>query len=304
MTAELYIVPESFRYKTGVTVEELEEKIKSLADDCFGHIRKYNDENRIFVHHDVYSVDIFDGISIHEFLYDPQRTRGKFDRDVIKALRKIIAENNDTSKKMDFIVNDLLPNHNKDICYGLICFNKIETITQEYLIVYNLQNWFAFRRYFLGMYPGNSGYYMDECKKYFVKLFFHEGTKNTIKPIFANCSRKITHHLSALNDVLPKILKEEKQLPIVLKKLTAAAHLDEEASLEGNIVKKKKLTFSFRNDEGGFEDVYCEAHLKLCYNDNYPQDASYSTNRRIYFHPGRYNIQNGKILIGHIGKHL
>jgi hypothetical protein len=304
MTAEFYIIPESFRYKTGVNVEELEERIKNLADDCFEYIRKYKDENRIFVHPDVYSVDIFAGISICDFLYDPQRTRGIVDRDVVKALRKIIAENNETSYTVDFIVNDLLPNHNENACYGLICFNEIETIAQDYLIVYNLQNWFGFRRSFLGRYPGNSDYYIDECKKYFVNLFFHENNKNTIKPIFADCPQKIVHHLSALNDCLSRILEEEKQLQVALKVLTATVHLDEAASLESNIARKKVLTFSFKNDEGNLEDVYCEAHLKLCYNDNYPHDTSYSTDRRIYFHPGKHNIQNGKIMIGHIGRHL
>jgi hypothetical protein len=304
MTAELYIVPESFRYRTGVKAEELEKKIKSLADDCFAYIRKYKDENKIYVHPDVYYVDIFDNISISDFLYDPQRTRGIFDRDAVKALRKIIAENNETSYTIDYIVKDLLPNHDENTCYGLICFNKIETVQEDYLIVYNLQNWFVFRRSFLGRYPGDSGYYIDECKKYFVNLFFHERNKDTIRILFADCPQKIVCHLSALNDILPKVLKEEKQLQVVLKRFTAAACLDEEASLEGNIAKKENLTFSFENDKGNFEGVYCEAHLKLCYNDNYPRDTSYSTNRRIYFHPGRHNIQNGKILIGHIGKHL
>jgi hypothetical protein len=107
-----------------------------------------------------------------------------------------------------------------------------------------------------------------------------------------------------LNDILPKILKKEKQLQVILKILTASANLDEAASLEGNISMKKKLTFSFENDNGNLENVCCEAHLKLCYNDNYPCDASYSTDRRIYFHSGKDKIQNGKILIGHIGKHL
>lgn len=302
MTAELYIVPESFRYKTGIKAEELEEKIKSLADDCFAHIKKHKDENRIYVHPDIYSVDIFSGISISDFLYNRQLTSKIFDRDVIKALRKIIDENKETSYTVETIVNDLLPNHDKNTCYGLICFNKIETIAQDYLIVYNLQNWFVFRRSFLGRYPGNPDYYIDECKKYFVNLFFHEKNKNTIKSIFADCPQKILHHLSALNDVLPEILKEEKQLQVVLQRLTAAASLDEEASLEGK--KNENLKFSFGNDKGHFEDVYCEAHLKLCYNDNYPRDTSYSTNRRIYFHPGRDKIQGGKILIGHIGKHL
>jgi len=58
------------------------------------------------------------------------------------------------------------------------------------------------------------------------------------------------------------------------------------------------------NNENIMEPVCCEPHLKLCHNDNYPGDNAYVTNRRIYFHEGKTNIHEGKILIGHIGTHL
>jgi hypothetical protein len=303
MVAEFYIVSESFIYN-GVSPGELEEKIRSLSEDCFDHIRNYRDENKIFVHSDIYSVNIFENITVNQFLYEYKEIDSKFDRDTRKALRNIIEKAAPTDHTLGYIQTDLLDAHNTNICYGLISFNKIENIQPEYLIIYNLQNWYNFRRYFLGLYPGNTVYYIDECKKYFVNLFFHEKNKESIRTIFSDCGKKIIEHLSALNDVFPKCLKEEKQLHAALRRLNLEARLDEKASLEGDASRKKDLTFVFETMQGMSEDVYCEAHLKLCYNDNYPSDKSYSTNRRIYFHPGKANIQNGKILIGHIGKHL
>jgi hypothetical protein len=303
MIAKFYIVPESFVYN-GISPDELEGKIRNLSEDCFDHIRNYKDENKIFVHSDIYSVGIFENITVYQFLYDYKKINGKFDHDVRKALRNIVEKSETTDYTLDYIQTNLLNAHNENICYGLISFNRIENVRPEYLIIYDLQNWYNFRRHFLGLYPKDVDYYIDECKKYFVNLFFHERNKRSIRAIFFDCRKKIIEHLSALNDVFPQCLRKEKQLQAALRKLTIETRLDEEASLEGNAMRKKDLTFVFETTEGIPEAVYCEAHLKLCYNDNYPSDKSYDTNRRIYFHPGKANIQDGKILIGHIGKHL
>jgi hypothetical protein len=90
----------------------------------------------------------------------------------------------------------------------------------------------------------------------------------------------------------------------LLKEFSLVFKLDEIASPERKPSRKEKFTFDFINDKGIMERVCCEPHLKLCRTDNYPKDGSYSTDRRIYFHEGKPDIQNGKILIGHIGRHL
>jgi len=76
--------------------------------------------------------------------------------------------------------------------------------------------------------------------------------------------------------------------------------LDQNASVEGNIDRKAILSWSFGNDSDAYEEIYCKLHLKLLLDDK----GRVSTERRIYFHEGKKNIQNGKILIGHIGEHL
>ena len=62
------------------------------------------------------------------------------------------------------------------------------------------------------------------------------------------------------------------------------------------------MTFSFLNHQGQSEKICCEPHLKLSKSDN-TGDNTYYFNR-IYFHEGRNNISESRILIGHIGEHL
>jgi hypothetical protein len=158
----------------------------------------------------------------------------------------------------------------------------------------------------LGKYPHSDDgeYFIEECKIYFPNLFFHERNKKEVLYILKDCSGRLVYHLAALNDKLRDSYDIEKERAKALKHFSIVAELDETASPEGDASRKKKFTFEFINDDGLSEYVCCEPHLKLCYNDDYPGDTSYSTDRRIYFHEGKPNIQQGKILIGHIGKHL
>jgi hypothetical protein len=303
MIAKFYIIPSSFENNHNFSKDEIENKIKSLAQD-FILIKQYKDHNKIFVNPDIYSVCFINNITISDLLFNPEVSKKHIDRDVKLALQKIILESVETDASVEEIIKVFLPNHHKDECYGLIAFNKIENIEDAYQLVYNINGWYAFRRYFLGLYPHDGEYFIEECKIYFQNLFFHERNKTTVSDILDDCSKKIIFHLAVLNDKFSNFVKLELNRTQTLKQFSIAAELDEEASLEGNASRKKDLTFDFVNDKKLKENVCCEPHLKLCYNDNYPGDSSYSTDRRIYFHEGKLNIQNGKILIGHIGGHL
>jgi hypothetical protein len=303
MVAEFYIIPESFSDNLNLTACEIEERIKTLAQD-FVLIKRYKDTNKIYVNQEIYSVIFINGVALYE-LFNPMIREKHLDRDVWLALQKIILESANTELNLDEIM-ELLPNHNKEICYGLIAFNKIEKIDSKYQIVYSINDWYAFKRYFLGMYPhSNDGeYFIEECKIYFPNLFFHERNKKTVTYMLKDCSGKIVYHLAALNDKFMDSYNMGLDRTQTLKHFSLAAKLDETASPEGNASRKIDFTFGFMNDGGLQENVCCELHLKLCYNDAHNGDTSYSTDRRIYFHEGKQNIQQGKILIGHIGKHL
>ena len=72
-----------------------------------------------------------------------------------------------------------------------------------------------------------------------------------------------------------------------------------ECSPQASRASIHKVTFDFKDFTNKEHSVCCELHTKLkWYNmDKQNQD-------RIYFHPGGLDIADGKLLIGHIGRHL
>lgn len=303
MLAEFYIIAESFAQNENSTIAEIEAKTKSLAKD-FVNIRRYRDTNKLFVHPSIYNVTFINNVTISDLLFNDEISNNNLDRDVRVLLKKIVLESETTSYTTQEVKEVLLPEHNADLCHGLICFNTIEGINPDFQVIYNLKGWLDFRRYYLKIYPGNESFFIDECIKYFPNLYFHERNKASVGVILHNCSKKILYHLIALNDKFRENQQEGLNRTQVLERFSINARLDETASLEGNPSRKLKLTFQFTNSANVLEDICCEPHLKLCYNDNYPGDNSYSTDRRLYFHEGKVNIHEGKILIGHIGDHL
>ncbi|WP_166334435.1 hypothetical protein [Sphingobacterium chungjuense] len=295
MKANFFIIPESFKY-SGDSQCNIEDKLKNFAIDL--QRIKGISGNHIFCHIDVYGVEIIDSETISDILNDPNSS--SLDRDIIQQLR-IIWELQETSDSIDDICKVYLPSHNEEECYGLIAFNQIEDISPEYQLIYGIDGWFKFKRYFLGIYPQNADFFIDECKIYFEFLYFHEDNKNSVKRIFPSCVKKIIHHLSELNDKFPNSKTSPYNRLNTLDNFNVQyVHDGQAASPQGDIRKKRDLTFVFLNKENCSENVYCELHLKISHDDR----NVFSNDRRIYFHEGIKQIQDGKILIGHIGKHL
>ncbi|MEI9943618.1 MAG: hypothetical protein WDN26_05300 [Chitinophagaceae bacterium] len=303
MVAEFYIIAESFEQNPNLTVAEIEAKTKSLAND-FVYIRKYKDSNKLFIHPDIYDVNFVNNVSISDLLYNDEIANNNLDRDVRVLLKRIIWESETSTNTTQDVIDVLLPEHNENLCHGLIGFNILANVSPEFQVVYHLNGWLDFRRHYLKLYPKNQIFFIDECIKYFPNLFFHERNKTTVGAILHNCPKKIVYHLAALNDEFRNSQQAGLNRTQALEQFSISAALDETASLEGNAARKPALTFKFTNNKNEIEDICCEPHLKLCRNDFYPGDNSYSNDRRIYFHEGKSTVQEGKILIGHIGDHL
>jgi hypothetical protein len=225
----------------------------------------------------------------------------QFDRDIVQFLRNIIDKSEVTEiSKQDFI--EQLKNHSSDKVYGLIGLHEIDGVENIYS-VYNKNNWISFHRYFLGLYPKSPRHFKAECEKYFPRLFIHARVEDSISSILQDFSKKIVYYLSCLNDKFEECKTNPYDRVKTLKKFSSLCSFDEPASNEGNIQRKKELSFSFLNSVSNREEmIYCEPHLKLSQSDNSGNSEFYF--HRIYFHEGKPEIENGKILIGHIGKHL
>lgn len=291
---ELYLLNYSFQYQQGITIEAIEKRIESLFED-YNFIKEHHD--KILKHDSIYEEIIYPDLKLWEFLYSKQKT---FNRDIKKYLLKIIDHSESTPDTVDEIIQRL-DKHNEATIYGLLCLHQVKSIDEKYL-VYNRHNWFAFHRYFLGQYPLSEQYFYRECQKYFPQLFFHARIENTLKNLekgLLGFSNSIVHHLSLLNDEFHKYANPSNRIE-TLKNFSSACDLD--ASPQGHAKDKPKMTFEFINDDNMTESVCCEPHLKLGQSDE-SGDSHYYFNR-IYFHEGKKNIAKGRILMGHIGKHI
>ena len=301
MIAELYIVAESFSNNADTPIGEIEKKTKELALD-FVYIKKYKETNKLYVHPDIYNVYFLNGILLSDLVYNWQLAKQHIDRDVFNALQKILIESATTNHTSQEVIEVLLPEHNEDLCHGLIAFNEVQAAQPEFQIVYDTKGWFKFRRHFLGLYPKNSTFYMSECVKYFPEIIFHSNTWDTVGDILPDFSKKVIYHLTALNDKFRESQDGHRNRQQVLEHFSLNCHLDETASLEGEASRKPMFTYEFSNSSGTKKKICCEPHLKLC-STGIPGDNTYYFNR-IYFHEGFPDFEDGKILVGHIGEHI
>lgn len=116
------------------------------------------------------------------------------------------------------------------------------------------------------------------------------------KYVFA---KTIVHCLSCLNDSFKACLIPNN-IPETLRRFSSISRIA--TTNEGSAERRGDLSFSFLNSKGQEELVYCEPHMKVSGSDS-AGDSAFHFNR-IYFHPGRPEIADGKVLVGHIGGHL
>jgi hypothetical protein len=299
MIAEFYLLNTSFAVPNDFGVEHIEGKLRNLEIDI-SYIRANQKTEKLYKDNAIFYEIIVDNFTVEDILYNG-KGKNIFDRDTLVALRNIMEVAESQSITSQEVIEVLLPENDiisekKDIIYGLLCLHKIENVEVNPLyLIYDKNNWFQFHRYFLGLYPKNSNFFLDECDKYFPNLYFHKENRNTITRILNDFSQKIVYHLGKLNDEFQIHRQENKFFPDALKAFSIACELDDYASLEGDAEKKKRLNFNFLD-----RVICCEPHLKLFKNDKNQENFF----KRIYFHEGFDDFLGGKILIGHIGEHL
>lgn len=298
MIAHFYLHEHSFRCPNDTELFNLTEKINQLRNDV-DYIRQYKDTNLLFKHESIYDQHLFNGLSVADILYCG-KGKAYFDRDVLESLRRIIeiAEDDTLSSKE---ISILLDRHTSSQAFGFLCLHPINGVETKFLI-YSKNTWLDFHRFFLGMYPQSITYFFEGCKRYFPDLFFHEQIASTLKPMYPNFVKKIIWHLTALHDEFHKHKNSPYQRINTLQSFSSACQLDETASSEGDLTRKKDFTFTFLNNLNQPEEICCEPHLKLSKSDNIGDSKYYFY--RIYFHEGKANIANNHMLIVHIGEHL
>lgn len=301
MKAHFYLMAESFADNATLSKDDIESKIKALATDI-NLIHKHKDTNTVYSNYeDLYPQKFYSGYTFQEFICNPvDLKKTGIDRDVLNSVNNIVQRTEPTTITSKEVLSELLSWNDEDNCHGLLAFHEVSSLPKSHQIVYGIQGWYEFRRYYLGEYPKTENFFMDECVKYFPKLYFHANNRTTVGIILKSAPKKLVHHLSELNDKFDGCRTSPYSRPDTIRIFNSSCTFDQNASIEGKLSRKNDLSWDFTNTVGKVESVYCEIHLKLLLDDK----GKVSTDRRIYFHEGKVDIEDGKILIGHIGNHL
>ncbi|KEO83857.1 hypothetical protein [Tumebacillus flagellatus] len=145
--------------------------------------------------------------------------------------------------------------------------------------------------------------FLEEVKLCFTNLFFHDNVADSLKTLskpFEDYKYEIIRHLTALNDQFPFVVQQnpKQKMGVVLKAFQSLTQIA--ASMEGVGNKSsaaKRFEFEFKDADGTPVKIICEPHTKFELDMKQRFD-------RLYFFQGLPEIEEGKILIAHIGKHL
>lgn len=142
---------------------------------------------------------------------------------------------------------------------------------------------------------------LQEC---FPNIFFSENIEtsiNTLNRKFEDIREEIVEHLIQINNYksrFEELVSEHRSYKDISKIFSAETGIEcsPQAGREGVQDLKALFYNSLTKQE---ESITCELHTKFRrFNiDNDKQD-------RIYFFPGKCGIENGRIVVKHIGKHL
>lgn len=307
MIAHLYLLADSFAHNSLYSLNEIELKVKNLFEDV-RLINTYRDTNKIYSNiNELYNQVFYESYTIQDFVCNQYELRNKgIDRDVITALNRILDISETTIITIEEVRDIMLSWNDENNSHGLLCFHRLDEINDSIQIIYGIDGWRKFRRIFLAKYPKKGDFFIEECGKYFNNIFFHERNKTSCEYILNESSSKIVHYLSELNDKF----NISKTIPYSriesLRRFNSSCSFDQNASDEGNSGSKNKSkikkrdSFGFFDLNGNKQEICCDLHLKLLRDDK----GKISTDRRIYFNEGNNNIEDGKILVGHIGLHL
>ncbi|MEQ6358003.1 hypothetical protein ABNX05_25745 [Lysinibacillus sp. M3] len=244
---------------------------------------------------DLYDVEIFDGESLEELVY---YSDGKDDATWLLSKMLEVCKSSNEAPYSSVEVYSKIEVDDPYSDTTLLCLGELE---RKPLFINNINKWKDAHRYYLHLCYDNEQF-INRAKLCFENLFFHERVLDSLKtlsvPLCNEYNREIIMHLIALNDELPLIYKNyhHEGDQSMLDRLPVKASPERKPK-----VVAKQLTFKFENNSGFLEEVKCGPHTKLK-GEFITASAEYLQDR-IYFGWGKDNIQDGKILVAHIGKH-
>lgn len=293
MTLDIYLESESFYNPSDPS--SLYDRISELQN-IYDKACEMGD--RIKKNDSIYESEFFNTKKLYEWLYVNDNRSNSIEKRMLARLldrSESVDDNEYESVKMQLETMTLY----NDI--GFICYSP--TGNSE-LHINNDFDLVKLHRFYLKNYTDIS-LFIEEAKICFPHLYFHEGIMQSVKTLsspFELYINEIIRHLSALNDDFVNLFRENRNnLRKALALFETMSNL--ECTLEGDKESaRSRFSFQFQNLKGIMVDVVCEPHTKL-ENTGTKGDSKYRFDR-IYFHQGNLTIEDGKVLIAHIGGHL
>ena len=260
-----------------------------------------SEKDQVFRNNDIFEITIFKNITISEFLYGGNAYFSKFRNEKL-VLSKILLNHAKQINSTDEEMLDNVKNYS-DIPRCLLCLHSIDVgEIDDKLIIQTKEHWDNFHRYFLSKNPVDESNFYYESQKYFTSIYFHLNVEASLKRLeggLEKFAKTIVYNLTQLNDNFSEINNPSDRIR-TLREFSSICKVD--ASAEGDTRRRSSLTFEFIDENSNPISIYCEPHLKLGKND-LPGDTHFYSNR-IYFHEGKTDVEGGRILVAHIGKHL
>lgn len=310
MDAYLALHTQAFEYNGTDAKETVVSKMSRLLDDMRDIVYQYSKENHFMPSSSFADVCVFKDENILEFV---NHNFGYEEAGVFYSMLDMSNECTDTYQEL-FEKTKFAPDE-KEV-YSLVILNEQENAESEtksdclmqfdnYQIVYNRISWLCLRRQILGNHPGSEQEFIEECRKYFPNITFHDNCVTSLKK--ANYLEvipcKIVYYLSCLNDGFLLVRDEHAGIAndanSILRDFSGRFALDEAGSLQGNPATKKDRKF------GGIE---CEPHLKIervderCRNKGLCDEKHFHS--RIYFCFSNTDKFSTPLFVGSIGPHL
>lgn len=322
MRANLYIHKDSFKYNGVDSEKAFAMKFNAFADDIADILMSKSTDDVFYSSFDLVECEVFKDTSFSEAI------EKYADNDKKGILYTLFAN---TSELLDTASLDELQErcyyHSDETEVNSIVFlnyapekpDNTRYITfDRYEIVYDKSSWLFLRRQILGNHPGTPSEFIGDCRLFFPNICFHnQCVVNLVDDKFEYLKvipRKIVYYLSCLNDGFMDILEAHKDKApdanSILEDFSSVYGLEAMGSLQRDMTKKDLLTFRFTETitsekRDCMRDVLCEPHLKISSPDsNYRGNIGEMFNPRIYFSFGEKGVENDRILVGSIGKHI
>lgn len=339
MKANLYLHPEAFAYNGKDTKEEVKQRLNSFISDMKIIIFENNQENKFYVLPALATTSVYEKESLISFassclegeeqgvFYSMfANTASEYENVTLEELLPICTyypeeqevntvvflNQNQDSSLPEFENAGNTREETKSVVNDYITFDN-------YQIIYNKDSWNTLRRQILGNHPGSHKEFVQDCRKYFPNICFHDNCVESLKDseydYLKTSPRRIVYYLSCLNDHLNEIYTRHatkgKDANSILEDFSGHYGLDKAGSIQANSKTKEALTFIFKDsniNELSREDVpvHCEPHLKIERKDaNSIVEINTDTfHPRIYFYFPQKCVEFGRIVVGSIGKHV